>query len=87
MTKKRFKKLLMGQYKFSRNRAEVLSHECPRTIEKTSTGILINGHIHIFRKPLKFAHGTKIEEEFAAYYNSELHFLFQSNAPIGGDES
>ena len=53
MTKKRFKKILMGRYKLSRNTAEKLSQEQNRTIEETEYGFHINGYYHIIKEPLK----------------------------------
>lgn len=50
MTKKRFKKLLMGEYGYQRNRAEKLSQEQPRSIEKKNSGTVINGHVFVLDK-------------------------------------
>lgn len=63
MTRKRFKKILMGRYKLSRNQAEILSQEQNRTIEETEYGVCINGYYHIIEKPLKlYATELKAEE-------------------------
>lgn len=71
LTKKRFKKLLMGQYKMSRNEAEGLSNEYPRSIVRKDSKTIINGHVLIFDEPLTLF-GTR--------------YLFD-NKLIGGDES
>lgn len=53
MTRKRFKKILMGRYKLSRNQAEIFSQEQNRTIEETEYGVHINGYYHIIKEQLK----------------------------------
>ncbi len=49
MTRKRFKKLLMGRYKFSRNEAENISRRGNYTIEEREDSTIIAGHIAIFK--------------------------------------
>lgn len=47
MTRKRFKKLLMGKYGYSRNQAENMSYWKPRTIEDYNGSVIICGTICI----------------------------------------
>lgn len=47
MTRKRFKKLLMGKYKYSRNEAENLSRWDNRSIKEKPEGTIINDTIWI----------------------------------------
>lgn len=49
MTRKRFKKLLMGRYKFSRNEAENISRTGNYTIEEREDATIIGGRIAIFK--------------------------------------
>lgn len=49
MTRKRFKKLLMGRYKFSRNQAENISRTGNYTIEEREDSTIIGGRIVIFK--------------------------------------
>ncbi len=49
MTRKRFKKLLMGRYKFSRNEAENISRRGNYTIEEREDTTIIGGRISIFK--------------------------------------
>lgn len=50
MTRKRFKKLLMGQHGYSRNEAENLSRWPNRSIRKINNGTIINEQIFIIEK-------------------------------------
>lgn len=45
MTRKRFKKILMGRYKFSRNEAENISRRGDYTIEEREDTTIIGGRI------------------------------------------
>lgn len=49
MTRKRYKKLLMGRYKFSRNEAEAISRWETRSIEEKEDTTIIGGCIAIFK--------------------------------------
>ncbi len=49
MTRKRFKKLLMGRYKFSRNQAENISRCGNYTIEEREDTTIIGGSIAILK--------------------------------------
>lgn len=49
MTRKRFKKLLMGRYKFSRNQAENISRAGNYTIEEREDTTIIGGYIAILK--------------------------------------
>lgn len=49
MTRKRYKKLLMGRYKFSRNQAENISRWGERSIEEREGTTIIGGRIAIFK--------------------------------------
>ena len=49
MTRKRFKKLLMGRYKFSRNQAEKISRAGNYTIEEREDTTIIGGRIAILK--------------------------------------
>jgi hypothetical protein len=49
MTRKRFKKLLMGRYKFSRNEAERISRRGDYTIEERDDSTIISGRIVVFK--------------------------------------
>jgi len=49
MTRKRFKKLLMGRYKFSRNQAENISRAGNYTIEEREDTTIIGGRIAILK--------------------------------------
>jgi len=53
MTRKRFKKILMGRYNLSRNTAEKLSQEQNREIVEIGHEVYINGHYHILQERLK----------------------------------
>lgn len=53
MTRKRFKKILMGRYNLSRNTAEKLSQEQNREIVEIGSEVYINGHYHILQERLK----------------------------------
>jgi len=53
MTRKRFKKILMGRYNLSRNIAEKLSQEQNREIVEIGYGVHINGHYNIIKEQLK----------------------------------
>ena len=53
MTRKRFKKILMGRYNLSRNTAEKLSQEQNREIVEIGNTVHINGHYHIVKEQLK----------------------------------
>ncbi len=48
MTRKRFKKLIMGRYKFSRNEAERISRFGNYSIEEREDTTIIGGRIAIF---------------------------------------
>lgn len=54
MTRKRFKKLLMGRYKFSRNQAENISRWGDYTIEECKNGTKIAHKIFILGNNVKF---------------------------------
>lgn len=53
MTRKRFKKILMGRYKLPRNTAEKLSQEQNREIVEIGYEVYINKHYHILQERLK----------------------------------
>lgn len=53
MTRKRFKKILMGRYNLSRNTAEKLSQEQNREIVEIGHEVYINKHYHILQERLK----------------------------------
>jgi len=53
MTRKRFKKILMGRYNLSRNTAEILSQEQNREIVEIGHEVYINKHYHILQERLK----------------------------------
>lgn len=59
MTRKRYKKLLMGRYKFSRNQAENISRWEVRSIEEREDTTIIGGRIAI----LKSNHWRAIQRE------------------------
>ena len=80
MTRKRFKKLLMGRYKFQRNEAENISRWGDYTIEECSSGTKIANKIFILGNNVNFTQALENQlDKFAESVTTMISMRWEND--------